>query len=764
VGFGRANVLLPAVLALILAPPARAAEGLPPVTDGSGPFRHVLHLAGSIGPRKNGTAAERRAIEYIAHEMESAGLTVTRQEVIVARYDEGERAVGSWNIIGELAGASRDTIVLGAHHDSRSVTVPGANDDASGVAVLLEVARLAARRAHRLTYRFISFCAEEEGLLGSRDYVQKNDLSPVRAMIALELVGRGELVVGPVPVPPARWAQELLLRAARESGARGVMARPIWSIAPRILGLPFSADHEPFLDRKVPSFLVLGTFPGWAYHTSEDGVSGVRPEALENTVRVVDRILQDLETRPLDRADDPHYLPMVLFGRDVLLPSEATALVSITALLACGLLALRRLAAVAHPRAIGLTLRVVLVTGTATALGLFGMVLSELAMECFHRVLYPWMAHQGMHVAQGIAWTLVTSWLGLKLFRRIKPTVEPGPYLAAALLIPVVWMGLALREGFPEVAVLMAAPALLFLASLLFESTGRKLALGFAAALPFTWVLALRDYRTLVDLGGVSPPIGLLFGFAFVMVFPFVLFLAHVASFQSCLHSRVWWWLSGRRVGVACLAVSALLFGVNLFLPSYDYRHRPIVRVRQRVELNAGRAVATIRSQERLRGVRLSGEGARSLDPEGTTDRVVLPFPSDRFGFSAVVEPGGPGEVKVGTRLTAPFATDRLSYVFNSRAGFRVPGRGEDLRHSYTFTETAPQEDPVGDFRLLVPEGADLAVDLRAEFVEDLLRLDPVSDGPSVFVHQASIEGSRQLLGPGRAVEGPPPDKASSPR
>jgi len=574
-------------------------------------------------------------------------------------------------------------------------------------------------------------------------------------MIALELVGRGELLVGPVPEPPALWAQRLLLRAARETRARGVVARPLWTIAPRFLGLPFSADHESFLQQKIPAFLVLGTYPGWTYHTAEDGVNGVRPEALERAVRVVDRLLQDLESAPFQRADDPHYLPLMLFGRGILVPSTVLTILSCAALLGWGLLALRRLRAIARPRVIMETVRVLIVTGAATALGLSGMFLSEMLMERIQGARFPWMAHQGLHVAQGAAWSLVTSWLGLKLFRRIKPTVEPGPYLASAFLLPVAWVAAAMHKGFPEVAVFMAVPILMFLASLLFESTGRKLALGAAAAVPFFCLLTLRDYRTLVDLGGVSPPVWVLFGIAFIVLFPLVLYVAHVASFQDCLHSRAWWWLSGRHVGLAALVLSVLLLGANAFLPAYDYGYRQVVRVRQRVDLNGGRAVALIRSKDYLRGVRLRGDDARALDPGQTSERIVLPFPSDRIEFEADAAAGAaPAETVVTTRLRVPAATDRISYVFSSKSGFRVPGRGEDLRHRYTFTEIIPRRDPVGMFRLLLPEAGDLSVEMRADFEEDLLRLEPFSDGPRVFLHHATVEGSRHLLG--QAHSGPP--------
>jgi aminopeptidase YwaD len=745
--------LVPALAALMLAGPARAAAE---TAGGDGALRHVLELAGSIGPRKTGSDADRRAIDYVARQMEAAGLSVSRQEVAVAPYDEGERSVGSWNVIGELPGVERGTLVVAAHHDTHSASVPGANDDASGVAVLLEVARAAARRPHRLTYRFISFCAEEEGLLGSRDYALKNDLSPVRAMIALELVGRGELLVGPVPHPPALWAQRSLLRATREVGAPGVVARPLWTIAPRFLDLPFSADHEPFLDAGIPAFLLLGTYPAWTYHTVEDGVNGVRAESLERAARVVDRLLQDFEAAPPQRADDPHYLPVMILGRGVLVPSTALTLTSCAALLGWGILALRRVREVARMRAIVETLRVMIVTGAATALGLSGLFVSERLMERIQGVRYPWMSHHGLQVAQAVVWSLFTSWLGLKLFRRIKPTVDPGPYLAAAFSLPVAWVAIALWRGLPEVAVFMAVPILMFLLSLLFESTGRKIACGLAATVPFFLLLKLRDYRALVELGGVSPPTWLLFAAIFVVVFPLALFLAHVASFQSCLHSRFWWWLSGRRVGLSALILSIALLGANAFKPPYDYRYRQIVRLRQRVDLNERKADALIRSADFLRGVRLRGVGGRFLDPLQTTERIVLPFPSDRIEFSAEAAPGvDKGETLVTTRLRAPAATDRISYTLSSRAGFRVPGRDDQPRHRYTFTEIAPRRDPVGTFRILLPEAGDLSVELRAEFEEDLLGLEPASNGPRVFVHHATIEGSRRVLGP--AAESAPP-------
>ena len=268
----------------------------------------MLQLAGAIGPRKTGTEGDRRAVDYVRREMEAAGLAVTLQPVERLLDEDGERSIGSWNVIGRLDGAAPDTILVAAHHDSHGVLVPGANDDASGLAVLLEAARATAARPRRLSYLFVSFCAEEEDLLGSRSYVRSADLGRIRAVIALELLGRDGIFVAPAPKPPPAWAEKIVIRAARERGVKGLIARPIYVLVPRFIELPFTSDHVPFLEHGVPAFLLAGATPAWTYHTPEDSVLQVRPESLERAGILLDGVLRDLETSAPLRDDDPHFL------------------------------------------------------------------------------------------------------------------------------------------------------------------------------------------------------------------------------------------------------------------------------------------------------------------------------------------------------------------------------------------------------------------------------------------------------------------------
>ena len=748
---GARSLLLPLTTLLLIdaiSPlPLRAEAGTPR------PIDHVLQLAGVIGPRRTGSEADRMAVDYIRGQMELSGLEVTLQEVETLATDRGEHRVGSRNVLGRLAGDSPETILVSAHHDARGGAIAGANDDASGVAVLLETARRTAARPRRLSYIFASFCAEEDGRIGARAWVRQADLRPLRAMIALELLGDGELLVGPVPGPPPLWAQRRLQQAALETGARGVVSRPLWTLVPRFVDLPYSADHEPFVENGVAAFLLMGTFPAWTYHTTEDRPQRVRPEALDRAVRVLDRMLLDFEADPGPVPfQDPHDLPLMVFGRGVFVPSDVLVGIDLAALLGLALLMLARLRSIVSARLILETVRVVIASLAATSVGLSGLFLGIRLMQLVHGARLPWTAHQGLHVAHAVTLSLLTGWLGLKLFRRIKPTIDPAPYFAAALLLPGLALILALRSGWTELAALPAVTVLSFLGSRFVGSTGRRLALGLLSIVPYALMINLRDYRAAVDLAGVVVSDRILFLGLLALILPVVLYVAHVASFQNCLHSRFWRWLSGGGVG-ATLGVAWLALAIAAgTLPAYNGRHRQVVRVRQSIDLDQRRAAAMLSSSDTLRDTRLAAPGGTRRVGSGSIERLAIDFTDERAGLdSDCGSPGGPAGRAVlacTVGLRAPIAADTVHYRFTSRSGFRIEQGEGPLVRSYNFIDHVAGQDPVRTFQLQVPPGGDLSLTLRAEFEDDLMALWP--QGPNqVFVHQGILTVSRRLLEPG---------------
>lgn len=187
----------------------------------------------------------------------------------VARGSFREQRLG--NVVGFLPGTSHpDTIVIVcAHYDHLgrmgSTLFAGANDNASGTALLLDLARHYAqpqnRPAHSLL--FIAFAAEEAGLVGSRHYVQQPlwPLAKTKMVVNLDLMGGGSegLMVVNAPAHPATFAALDSLNAVHQ-------------LLPKLQQRANAAnsDHFPFTQKGVPAlfFYTLGDVK--AYHDPND--------------------------------------------------------------------------------------------------------------------------------------------------------------------------------------------------------------------------------------------------------------------------------------------------------------------------------------------------------------------------------------------------------------------------------------------------------------------------------------------------------------
>ncbi|MEO1506707.1 MAG: M20/M25/M40 family metallo-hydrolase [Cyanobacteria bacterium J06633_23] len=101
----------------------------------------------------------------------------------------GDRGRDHYNLCLSLPGRQvLAPVVIGAHYDTVP-GCPGADDNATGVAVLLELARLFSAQPPRRPVRLVAFDLEEYGLVGSRAYVQTLQGEPIRLMLSLEMLG-----------------------------------------------------------------------------------------------------------------------------------------------------------------------------------------------------------------------------------------------------------------------------------------------------------------------------------------------------------------------------------------------------------------------------------------------------------------------------------------------------------------------------------------------------------------------------------------------
>ncbi len=170
-------------------PPSPTRE--PEKTPGEIAYAHVEALSEGIGPRIAGTAREPKAAQYIVAEFERLGYVSELRPFSVTV--KGQK-INSANVIAVKPGASSWEIIVGAHYDSVEAG-KGADDNASGVAVILEVARRLRNQSTPYTIRFILFGAEELGMQGSQSYVaqmSEEEIKNTIAMINLDSVTAGD--------------------------------------------------------------------------------------------------------------------------------------------------------------------------------------------------------------------------------------------------------------------------------------------------------------------------------------------------------------------------------------------------------------------------------------------------------------------------------------------------------------------------------------------------------------------------------------------
>ncbi len=265
--------------------------------------------------RGAGTAGLEEAGKYIERQFEAAGLAPAGDGG-GWRQDLDSDAGGDSNVLGRLRGAGATAgatpgatageaatcLVLGAHfdhlgRDGSGAIFAGADDNASGVAILLEVARrLAEETAQDGSMRpardilFVAFAGEETGLLGSRAYVARPacPLEETVAMINLDTVGR--LQGGRLFAIGAGSALEW------DSMLKGVaMAAGIQVDA--LNAGPFASDQVPFFERGVP-VLHLFTGPNADYHRAADTAEKLDYAGMSSTADLVTELLLYLTDRP----------------------------------------------------------------------------------------------------------------------------------------------------------------------------------------------------------------------------------------------------------------------------------------------------------------------------------------------------------------------------------------------------------------------------------------------------------------------------------
>jgi Zn-dependent M28 family amino/carboxypeptidase len=239
----------------------------------------------AFGERTPGSDGHAKVQAWMRAELESAGWQVEIQT---------SEALGHpiENLVARR-GDESPQIIIGAHYDTRMFAdqdpdplqrtsfVPGANDGASGVAVLLELARTLPEDA--VPVWLVFFDAEDNGriedwdwILGSREFVKNNPVQP-RAVVIVDMIGDADLNI------------------YKERNSNPELTDEIWDVAKGLgYGDKFISeykysmfdDHTPFLEAGLPAVDIIDfDYPYW--HTIQDTPDKVSAESLEAVGRTV---------------------------------------------------------------------------------------------------------------------------------------------------------------------------------------------------------------------------------------------------------------------------------------------------------------------------------------------------------------------------------------------------------------------------------------------------------------------------------------------
>lgn len=257
--------------------------------------------------RHSGQPNNRLAANWLHDEFTRYGLRCHLDEWEIVNYSE---PVQLRNVIAELTGKSGREILIVAHHDQSPATVQGADNDGSGIAILLQLAQIfTSEPTSEYTLTFLSTDAEEYGMIGSRRYIDTHpDTDNIIAGISLDNLGKRFYDgIDMSPVGQFRgygrlWLLKTSREAARVAGDLWIprIKSPLEQVLDQAVPISF-IDQGPMIAAGVPALGFAGIVAEgfqelhWeTYHTPEDTIEYQSAEVLYQSGRIAEALIRQL--------------------------------------------------------------------------------------------------------------------------------------------------------------------------------------------------------------------------------------------------------------------------------------------------------------------------------------------------------------------------------------------------------------------------------------------------------------------------------------
>jgi hypothetical protein len=571
-------------------------------------------LAGEIGPRPMGSPAEQRALAFASAKFKEYGC----QESYVMPFTVAEGVnTRSGVAVGVLKGKTGRIILIGGHIDSAGPDIPGANDDGSGAASVMEIARVLGQREHNSTLVFCCWGGEEMGLRGSQFFVDHfAQLDSVDLMLQIDMAdGSGLLELDPEggnEISAPRWLVEagfdvFYNKLHYEDLYYQTQFMTINSVGSGATG----SDHMPFIRKGIPS-LDFTSDVSYPIHSPLDNLQTFNPSGLKRSGNLVLGLVEKFDAGIPSRTTEKYWLLQIgkapyFFSHGVLLGFDLLSLACAAFVIVLLWLKREKVDRASRIRWSGLKVFLVLFIIQICAWT------STVVITLLTGVRFAWVNNFPGFVVMGVVAGLIGLWIGLRILNRLQIASDPNPYLIRTLGVLVLFT-LGLLSASVELAVYPAAVLLLAGVIGLVKDRWIRL-LMLAVAIIIMWKLVFFEALGLIQHGFLAVRFDALWkDFLYHLSFPllFTLISLPFAYLAAAMHLGssadmfgIDWFRTWRGVTVA----GAIFVLLAIFLSGrevYDKFWQPTVRLQETLRLGDDTAAVDITSGEYMSGLRLT--------------------------------------------------------------------------------------------------------------------------------------------------------------
>lgn len=706
-------------------------------------YEHLRHLAGTIGARPLGSPQEKEALDYFARKISELGGKVEWQPVNGTGEPDGKDSLNtsSFNVIGRFEGESPRQIIIGAHIDSSTPEIAGADDDGSGIAAILEAARVLAGRPRHSTLVFVAFCGEEAGLVGSKYFAKHYPLDDVALMLQLDMTSDDAplmLWIDSKKKQSPAWLVSASLDIYHQLGYRRLDYPTIFQSLNGSLG-GAGSDHEPFLEKGIPAIAFVSDVRH-PIHTPFDTLEYFKPDGLARSGRLILGLIDRFD-RGQPEEKTGRYMLVLVGGKPLFIsPSWLAAFIVLS--LAAAFLALVRLhQARGHGQSLQDDKRIRKSWPKLLLLHFFMLAVTFASfwiLGWLKGVRLPWVLHPGAYVLYAFLFFILGVWLSLQILRRWRLRRNAFFYMIRGSIYLTVLILLAGSAGGPRLAFYAAAALFLISLACLVRSAWVKGILWLMSPVLMFRLLVLPEYYQFVyrsaGLMGFAA-VGTALAFAavnlVVILFSFLWsepFLLGFAAVYRSAGTDLFGLRKFRRpialvpLGVFLIAGAAWLYR----LPSYARPWEREVRIVERYDVAKDKTTVEFSSGDYLKGVRAE-IGSRVEDLNTRTCRRVFDIPLQMDWLKAGVVPAftdSGGETLARMRFELAFEKPPYSVSVRLTADrpFRVVSssvRHRRSRNRVTMNwEYCPARVLQPEVELRLPPEAKLTAEVKAVFLE----------------------------------------------